>query len=136
MADLAAVRDALKVRLETVSNLRVHDTVPTSVQPANGGCVAIIAPAPNFDGIVTMDGAEDVQLSVIVVTSRADEAGAQDRLDAILDSLYTALTNGSGSAWDFTAPGVATGYGAYNFGTGDAMVTYYGFTVPVMVAVS
>lgn len=79
--DLAAVRDGLKVRLETITGLRAHDTVPGTVNPP----AAIVEPSPPFTYHEAMGSTSPLatfRFRVhVLVTAVSDRAG-QDKLDA------------------------------------------------------
>lgn len=134
MTDIAAIRTALKTLAETVADVRGYDTMPLEVDPGQGVAV-LLGPAPGYLTPSNLDGGDDVRINAIVVTSRASERLAQNRLDAAAIALRDAWTSGATATWDFVEPGDPTGYGEYQFGTNrEGTLSYYGFTMPLLVA--
>ena len=80
MATVSAVRDALQVRLATISGLNAYDVWPDSIQtPA-----ACVLPARgNYHD--TFDGRSAFNFDIMVVVQAADLKWAQDALDGYLD---------------------------------------------------
>lgn len=135
MTDVAAIRTALATLAETVDGVRGYDTVPTTVDPGAGVAV-MITPGSPFLTPITLDGADDVNLNAIVVTSRASERSAQNRLDAAAIALRDVFTAGVTADWDFVEPGNPTAYGDYTFGSGENALSFYGFTMSLQVGTS
>lgn len=88
MASMVALRDGLKVRLQTISGLRVFDWHTGEVStPA-----AVILPGnPNQSGTnaITFDatmgrGSDDYVFTVVLLVSNAHDRTAADNLDAYL----------------------------------------------------
>lgn len=143
MADVKAIRNRMKTRLEAVGNvanlgqLFVYDTMPsTPTVPC-----AIITPPPGvFLTEVTFDGVEDLSLVVLVLVTKVVDSVAQDNLDTYLSegapNLADAIDSGATVDWDYAMSGPIRGYGQYTFGTGEAAQPYLGFEIPVMVGVS
>lgn len=81
MATIAGIRDGLRTRLETISGLRVHDTVPGQINPP-----AAIVRRRRTDYDSTMArGSDDYEFVVTVFVQLASDPKAQDDLDAYLD---------------------------------------------------
>lgn len=80
---IAEIRDGIKARLATISGLRTHDTVPSTVTPP----AAVVAPASDvfitYD--VAMGGIHDLAFTVTLVVSKAWDRTAQDLLDSFID---------------------------------------------------
>lgn len=138
MADIGAIRTAIQTRLKTVSpRLTCYRTMPPSpILPA-----AIVAPATGpFLAEVTMDGAEDLDLVVLVLVQKVLEDDAQDALDVYLSggaaNIADAIDSGSTADWDYAMCEPARGYGQYVFGDGEQAQRYLGFEIPVEVGVS
>ena len=139
--NIPAIRDQLKTNLETVSNIRAHDTVPGSITPPSGGASAIVVPGSPFVAYPTVDDdVTEVYFTVTVLTGRADEKAAQDNLDAFLGasggaSIRAAIETDA-SVWDFAVVTGIRRYGAFTFGQGDGAVTYLGCEFAVTVGCS
>lgn len=74
------VRDGLKTRLQTISGLRVHDTIPENPQPP----AAIVGQLDlNFD-IDNARGLDLATIEIYVLVQRMDVRSGQDKLDAYL----------------------------------------------------
>jgi len=82
MATLAAVRDGLKVRLDTISGLTPYDTIPDQIhapcafpQPVSG------------DPHTTFNGRGSFFFDILVIAAALDQGlqKAQDELDGYLD---------------------------------------------------
>jgi hypothetical protein len=137
VANVAAVRDRVKSRLQTVSGLNVYDFMPaTPVVPA-----AIVSPAPGgFLAEVSMDGVEDLSLVVTVLVTKTVDQNAQNALDAYLSegasNLADAIDSGSTADWDYAVSQPIRNYGRFVFGDGEAAQSFLGFEIPVMVGVS
>lgn len=89
MASVAAIRNGLKARLETIDGLRVYEYHAPKAEPPT----AIIMPgdpgrsntyAVKFDATMGR-GSDDLVFTVLVVVSNVVERAAQDKLDAYLD---------------------------------------------------
>lgn len=85
-ATIKQIRDALKTRLDSVSGLRVHDTVPSKINPPAAIIRRRSGPRPSTLGSAT----HDYTFAVTVITSLASDRLAQDKLDDYL--------SGSGAA--------------------------------------
>lgn len=139
--DIAAVRDRLKARLETVGPavaggdpLRASDTALDAIVTP----LAMVVPAAGFEEQVTMDGCFDLAFNIVVLVTRTTGAVAvaQDSLDGYAVLVYNAVDSGATDDWDFCMAGSPTDYGDYTVGAGDGAQTYLGFTLPVTVGVS
>lgn len=135
MADVKAIRDALKTRLSAVTGLRAHDTLPDQVNPP----AAIVTPAPGiFEETVTLDGAQDLAFIVLVLVQKVVDRASQDALDTYLSSgasdIRAAIDAGKTADWDFAVTSQARNYGEFVWGTGENAMRYLGFEIPVMVA--
>lgn len=142
MTDIAAIRDALAAlalaATITVADaavaVRAYAEMPLEVDPGQGVAV-LLGPSAGYVTPSNMDGGDDVRISAIIITSRASERLAQNRLDAAMIALRDAFTSGATADWDFVEPGDPTGYGEYQFGTSrEGTLSYYGFTMPLLIA--
>lgn len=80
------VRNGLQTRLQTITGLRVLDTVPDSVNIPTQGAVAVVGMLDlNFDFAMNR-GADQATCSILVIVGRMNESTAQDRLDGYLAS--------------------------------------------------
>lgn len=74
------VRDGLKTRLQTISGLRVFDTIPENPQPP----AAVVGQLDlNFD-VDNARGLDLATVEVYVLVQRFDNRSGQDKLDAYL----------------------------------------------------
>jgi len=86
MATVAAIRDGLAVRLETIAGLRVFDTYPDqSNLPA-----AIVDGPQRIDYHATFAGTADYEFTVLVLVSAG--AGLKRAIDALDDYLAVSGT--------------------------------------------
>lgn len=88
--NLGAIRDGVKTRLDTISGLRVYDTIPLNkdiVVPA-----AVVQPARIRYQEAFKGGCVEAIIRITVLTSAADARIGQDELDAFL-SAGTGMTN-------------------------------------------
>lgn len=138
MADLDAIRDRLKTRLDTVSGLHAHRTMPEQV-PLFPAAVVFVPPG-EFVTEVTMDGAEDVRLVVLVLVKKVVADEAQGDLDAFASAgslnVSDAIDSGSTADWDYAVCGAARDYGDYVFGAGEQAQSYLGYQITVTIGVS
>ena len=80
------VRAGLQTRLQTISGMRVLDTVPDSVNIPTQGAVAVVGMLDlNFDFSMNR-GYDQATCSILVIVGRMNESTAQDRLDGYLAS--------------------------------------------------
>jgi hypothetical protein len=95
--NLATIRDDLKARLATISDLTTYDTVPAKPEVP----CAIVQPATINVHVTFEPGSCDVRFSVLVLVQCADWPSAQDALDSyvsigtatsIVDALESATT--------------------------------------------
>jgi hypothetical protein len=136
MANVVAIRDRLKSRLQTISGLLVYDFMPsTPVVPC-----AIVAPQPGvFLAEVSMDGCEDLSMVVTVLVSKTVDENAQNALDTYLSettNLADAIDSGSTTDWDYAVSQPIRNYGRFVFGDGEGAQSFLGFEIPVDVGVS
>ena len=133
-AQFSAVRDALKVRLQTIPGLTAYDTVPGKINPP----AAVVIPG---ETVITYDAAFDRQadnLSFVIrvlVSASVDYAG-QDDLDAFLNgtgpsSIKQAIDGDLGGLVDDASVTQARDYRDYDVGG----VKYLGVEFVVEVAV-
>jgi hypothetical protein len=80
IADINGVRDALKVNLQTISRLRIYDTIPDIVTPP---CAVVGQLDFTFD-IDNMRGLDQASVDVYVIVQRLSERTGQDKLDNFL----------------------------------------------------
>lgn len=77
MPTVAAIRDGLKTRLETISGLRAYDTVPGA---PNLPCAIVMPDGIAYDTTCGR-GADTYAFLITVLVSDADSGLAQDALD-------------------------------------------------------
>lgn len=82
----STVRDNMKTRLETVSGLRVLDTLPDSANIPTNGALAVVGMLDMTYDFTLNRGFDSATLSVLVIVGRMSESAAQDRLDGYLQS--------------------------------------------------
>lgn len=92
MTNINGIRDALKNNLQTITNLRVYDTIPDIVTPP---CAVVGQLDFTFD-IDNMRGLDQASVDVYVIVQRISERTGQDKLDNFLagsgsGSIKTAL---------------------------------------------
>ena len=92
MIKINQVRDALGKNLETITGLRVYDTIPDVVVPP---CAIVGQLDFTFD-INNMRGLDQASVDVFVIVQRFSERAGQDKLDNLLagtgnGSIKTAL---------------------------------------------
>lgn len=137
MADVKAIRDALKTNLQTIANLFAYDTMPS--QPVVPCAIVTLAPGDDVTEM-TMGGAVDIDFVVLVLVQKVVDSVAQDTLDTYLSagssSVDTALNSSATTNWDYVFTGNARNYGQYQFGAGDSATAYLGFEIPITVAAS
>jgi hypothetical protein len=72
--------------LQTVSGLRVLDTLPDSANIPTNGALAVIGMLDMTYDFTLNRGFDSATLSVLVIVGRMSESAAQDRLDGYLQS--------------------------------------------------
>lgn len=92
MTNINGVRDALKDNLQTITNMRVYDTIPDIVTPP---CAVVGQLDFTFD-IDNQRGLDQASVDVYVIVQRISERSGQDKLDNFLagsgnGSIKTAL---------------------------------------------
>jgi len=92
MIQISKVRDALGKNLETITGLRVYDTIPDVVVPP---CAIVGQLDFTFD-IDNARGLDQASVDVYVIVQRISERAGQDKLDELLagtgnKSIKTAL---------------------------------------------
>jgi len=80
MTNINGIRDALKDNLQTITNLRVYDTIPDIVTPP---CAVVGQLDFTFD-VDNMRGADQASVDVYVIVQRISERTGQDKLDNFL----------------------------------------------------
>jgi len=80
MTNINGIRDALKSNLQTITNLRVYDTIPDIVTPP---CAVVGQLDFTFD-IDNMRGLDQASVDVYVIVQRISERTGQDKLDNFL----------------------------------------------------
>ena len=126
MASFVAIRDALKVRLQTIDDaLEVYDVAPGQITVP---CALIGVPEVEYD-LAMARGADGWLIPVRIYVQLADYKQAQDELDAYLDTA-TGKSVKKAIEGDTTLGGVAAtlqvkevrDYGEYTYGN----TTYLG----------
>lgn len=120
---LASVRDGIKTRLETITGLRAHDTVPDVI---NIPCAIVGYPERIEYDAAFGRGRDRMIVPVRVYATRANDRTGQDKLDGYLagtgaGSVKSAIEGdvtlgGASSSCRVTE---ARGYGAYMIGQVD-----------------
>ena len=92
MTNINGVRDALKDNLQTITNIRVYDTIPDIVTPP---CAVVGQLDFTFD-VDNNRGLDQASVDVYVIVQRISERSGQDKLDNFLagsgnGSIKTAL---------------------------------------------
>jgi hypothetical protein len=82
----STVRDNMKTALQTVSGLRVLDTLPDSANIPTNGALAVVGMLDMTYDFTLNRGFDSATLSVLVIVGRMSESAAQDRLDGYLQS--------------------------------------------------
>ena len=80
ITDVNGVRDALKVNLQTISRLRIYDTIPDIVTPP---CAVVGQLDFTFD-VDNARGLDQASVDVYVIVQRLSERTGQDKLDNFL----------------------------------------------------
>ena len=80
ITDVNGVRDALKVNLQTISRLRIYDTIPDIVTPP---CAVVGQLDFQFD-IDNQRGLDQASVDIFVIVQRISERTGQDKLDNFL----------------------------------------------------
>jgi hypothetical protein len=92
MLNIGPVRDALKKNLQTITRLRVYDTIPDVVTPP----AAVVGQLDFTFDIDNARGLDQASVDIYVIVQRISERTAQDKLDEFLagtgeGSIKTAL---------------------------------------------
>lgn len=131
MLDIGPVRDALKTNLQTITRLRVYDTIPDVVIPP---CAVVGQLDFTFD-IDNARGLDQAAVDVFVIVQRISERAGQDRLDEFLagsgsGSIKTALESDRtlGGLVD-TLRVISAESGTYS--TGDASFLSYRYNLAI-----
>ena len=80
MTNIPGVRDALKNNLQTITNMRVYDTIPDIVTPP---CAVVGQLDFTFD-IDNQRGLDQASVDIYVIVQRISERTGQDKLDNFL----------------------------------------------------
>ena len=80
ISNVNGVRDALKSNLQTITNMRVYDTIPDIVTPP---CAVVGQLDFTFD-IDNARGLDQASVDVFVIVQRISERTGQDKLDLFL----------------------------------------------------
>ena len=80
ISNVNGVRDALKSNLQTITNMRVYDTIPDIVTPP---CAVVGQLDFTFD-IDNMRGLDQASVDIYVIVQRISERTGQDKLDNFL----------------------------------------------------
>lgn len=89
MASIASVRDGLKTRLQTITDLRAYDIWEGKIAVGNDGAALVSGPKElNFDEAMAR-GLDALVIEVLVVVPNASTRAAQDKLDTFLATTGT-----------------------------------------------
>ena len=131
MIKINQVRDALGKNLQTITGLRVYDTIPDVVVPP---CAIVGQLDFTFD-INNMRGLDQASVDVFVIVQRFSERAGQDRLDNLLagtgsGSIKTALESDRtlGGLVD-TLRVISAESGTYNSGDQSFLSYRYNLTI-------
>lgn len=80
ITNVSAVRDQLKVNLQTIANLRVYDTIPDVIVPP---CAVVGQLDFTFD-VDNARGLDQASVDIFVIVQRLSERSGQDKLDLYL----------------------------------------------------
>ena len=80
MINITGVRDALKANLQTITNMRVYDTIPDVVVPP---CAIVGQLDFTFD-VDNQRGLDQASVDIFVLVQRFSERTGQDKLDLFL----------------------------------------------------
>jgi len=80
MQNIPGVRDAIKTNLQTITNMRVYDTIPDVIVPP---CAVVGQLDFTFD-IDNQRGLDQASVDVYVIVQRISERSGQDKLDVYL----------------------------------------------------
>ena len=80
MQNIPGVRDAIKTNLQTITNMRVYDTIPDVIVPP---CAVVGQLDFTFD-IDNQRGLDQASVDVYVIVQRISERAGQDKLDLYL----------------------------------------------------
>ena len=80
MINISGVRDAIKTNLQTITNMRVYDTIPDVVVPP---CAVVGQLDFTFD-VDNQRGLDQASVDVYVIVQRISERSGQDKLDLYL----------------------------------------------------
>lgn len=130
--NLATIRDDLKTRLSTISQLIVYDTVPAKPEVP----CAIVQPNVITVHATFERGSCDVRFTVLVLVQCADWPSAQDALDGYVSigssgSLVDAIEGAAGGTEDVTVETI-DGYGTVQIGENQ----YGAVTLNVLIGMS
>lgn len=131
MTNINGIRDALKNNLQTITNLRVYDTIPDIVTPP---CAVVGQLDFTFD-VDNMRGLDQASVDVYVIVQRISERTGQDKLDNFLagsgsGSIKTALESDRtlGGLVD-TLRVISAESGTYNSGDQSFLSYRYNLTI-------
>lgn len=80
MTNINGIRDALKNNLQTITNLRVYDTIPDIVTPP----CAVVGQLDFIFDIDNQRGLDQASVDIYVIVQRISERTGQDKLDNFL----------------------------------------------------
>jgi hypothetical protein len=80
ISNINGVRDALKANLQTITNMRVYDTIPDIVTPP----AAVVGQLDFTFDIDNMRGLDQASVDIYVIVQRISERTGQDKLDLFL----------------------------------------------------
>ena len=80
MQNIPGVRDAIKANLQTITNMRVYDTIPDVIVPP---CAVVGQLDFTFD-IDNQRGLDQASVDVYVIVQRISERSGQEKLDLYL----------------------------------------------------
>lgn len=135
MPTVSAIRDGIKARLDTITDLNTYDTAPGQViVPA-----AVVIPGkPSISYDSTMArGSDDYLFTIQLLVSKAIDDAGQDKLDGYLNSsgatsVKAAVDGTLGGTVDFARVATADDYGLTEWNG----ITYLGAKITVEVTAS
>lgn len=134
MTNIGAIREALKVRLDTIPGLTTYATMPGSVNvPA---AVVIPGPGPFLNYHESFEGADRVAMSIVVYVAYTHQDGSQGNLDGYLANTGTSSVKAAidgdldlDGTVQFAVVTEARNYGILNVGGTDYLSCEFGVDI-------
>jgi len=105
MGSISTTRDEIKTALETITNLRVHDTIPENVNPTDVGVAVVrLGGVPEYDNDFGSGAVFEFVVSILatVVSQRSGQNSIDDLLDPTgAESVKVAVDGGTYTQVDY-----------------------------------